>query len=163
MRAAARAALAAPAEGVVAVTGADAAAVEAALAGLGEGRLRTVRADDWVEGVAASLRAGLRALPDDARGAVVFLGDMPRVDGASAGRLAAAIEAGAAAAEFRHRGGPAHPVALSAALFPLLLAQRGDRGARVLLDGRADVARIDTDDPGAAFDVDRPADLAAGP
>lgn len=160
MRAAARLALAAPVGSCLALIGSDGPKVGAALGGLDEVRLRVVSVPGWEEGVAASLRAGLAALPPGARGVVVFLGDMPLVPPDLAARLVAALGAGAPAAEVRRAGQPAHPVAFGHELFPSLLALRGDEGGRRLLGGRADVARIDTDDPGAAFDVDRPEDLA---
>ena len=162
VRAAARTALTAPVDSCVATTGCDAAAVEAALEGRDAVRLRTLRVAGWEEGIAASLRAGLAALPPDSRGAVVFLGDMPLVPSDAAAALIAALEAGAAAAEMVHEGQPAHPVAFGTALFPALAALRGDRGGRGLLAGRTDVTRVSTPDAGAAFDVDVPRDLARG-
>ena len=39
--------------------------------------LKIVEAADWATGMAASLRAGIAALPAGAAGAYVFLGDMP--------------------------------------------------------------------------------------
>jgi molybdenum cofactor cytidylyltransferase len=164
VRASARIALAAPVESCIAVTGSEAELMEAALAGLGDGRLRIVRAPDWSEGLAASLRHGLAALPPDSHGIVVFLADMPLVPAASAGPLLAALERGAVAAEYvtTEAAGsrPAHPVAFSSALFPELAALTGDQGGRKLLAGRSDVHRIVTEHPGSTFDVDRPADLA---
>ena len=158
--AAARIALAAPVEFCVAVTGCDAEAVEAALAGLDAARLRIQRAEDWREGLAASLRAGLLALSADSRGVVVFLGDMPLVPPDAAARLIEALEAGASAAETVHRGQPAHPVAYGPGLYPALVSLRGDKGGRSLLAGRSDVVRLTAEDPGAVLDVDYPRDLA---
>ncbi|TNC71346.1 nucleotidyltransferase family protein [Rubellimicrobium roseum] len=161
VRASARRALAAPVDGVIAVTGCDAPEVEAALADLTDARLRIARAPDWAQGLSASLRRGLLALPPDCRGVVVFLGDMPRVPVGAAARLLDALSAGAPAAEILCDGRPAHPVAYAAALFPELLTLRGDTGGRRLLRDRPGVARIATKDPGAVFDVDRAEDLAA--
>lgn len=40
----------------------------------------------------------------------------------------------------------------------------GDQGGRPVLDALGEaVALIETDDPGAVFDVDRPEDLLTGP
>ena len=163
MCAAARAALAVPVDGCIAVTGCDADLVEAALAELGQGRLSVVRAPDWDEGLAASLRAGLAALPPTSRAVVVFLADMPLVQAAAAGPLLDAIERGAVAAEYMAAQGsnvrPAHPVAFSNGLFAELSRLTGDQGGRRLLAGREGVVTLSTTDPGATFDVDRPADL----
>lgn len=161
VRAAARAALAASVESCLVVTGCGAPGVEAALEGLGGPRLRVLRAAAWPEGLSASLRAGIAALPPDCAGAVVFLGDMPRIPHELGDRLIAALEAGAAGAEVLWAGRPAHPVAFARRLFPRLMALRGDAGGRQVLSGRRDVARIETDQPGAAFDVDRREDLEA--
>lgn len=160
IRASARVALAAPVESVFVVTGCDAAEVEAALNVLRGDRLRIVRASDWRLGLSASLRQGLLALPEDSRGAVVFLGDMPRVPADAATRLIEALSDGAAAAEFVHHGQPAHPVAFAAARFPALLALTGDSGGRRLMQQWPYVVRLETADPGAVFDIDRVEDLA---
>lgn len=161
VRASARIALAAPVEACIAVTGCDAALVEVALRGLGGGRLRIVHAPGWSEGVAASLRAGLAALPGGSRGVAVFLADMPLVPPAAAGPLLDALEGGAVGAEYVSDARPAHPVAFARALYPDLARLEGDAGGRRLLAGRTDVVRIATADPGATFDVDLPADLGS--
>lgn len=161
-RASARTALAAPVDHCIAVTGCDADLVAAALDGLGH-RLRLAHAADWGEGLAASLRCGLAALPTGSRGVVVFLADMPLVPPAAAAGLVQALAGGAVAAEAVSGPRPAHPVAFSAALYPELAALRGDQGGRRLLAGRAGVARVPTDDPGATYDVDVPADLDRPP
>lgn len=160
IRAAARRALAAPVEAVVAVTGSDSVEVEAALQALRDPRLTIARAPQWASGISASLRRGLLALPPDSRGAVVFLADMPLVPLDAAAHLIAALSGGALAAELVHDGQPANPVAYAAALFPDLLNLEGDSGGRRLLRGLPGVARIETDDPGAVFDIDRTEDLA---
>lgn len=159
VRAAARIALAAPVESCTVVTGSDADEVEAALEGLDAARLVKVRAPGWRAGLAASLRAGVASLPASSRGVVVFLGDMPLVPSTAAWLLLAALDEGAAGAEMRHRQGPAHPVAFGRVLFEDLLALQGDAGGRHILAGRDDVARFETEEAGAAFDIDRPEDL----
>ena len=164
VRASARIALAAPVDHCIAVTGCDAELVEAALEGLDPGRLRIVRAPDWSEGMAASLRFGIRSLPSDSRGVVVFLADMPLVPIAAARVLLEALEQGAIGAEYvtgpEPGAQPAHPVAFSRALYPALAALMGDQGGRRVLTGRHGIKRITTSHPGARFDVDYPADMA---
>jgi len=162
-----RAAFAAPAAGVVVVTGAGREAVQAAAHAFAErarqaGRLSFVYAPDHAEGMAASLRAGVAALPDEADGVLVFLGDMPLVPAAVAGALARALEQGALAAVPRFEGQHGHPVAFARSLFSDLLALQGDRGARALLTSLGDrLATEPADDPGVLLDVDRPDDLPA--
>ena len=162
IRASVATALGATVERVTVVTGADAEMISDALSALHDPRLNIVQAEDWADGMSASLTAGVAALPDDARAVVVFLGDMPCIPPALADRLLDAVMTGAPAAAVRSTHGPAHPVAFGAAVFPDLLVLSGDRGARSLLEGLGDaVVKIDCDDPGVVFDVDRPQDLLA--
>ena len=152
-------ALAAPVDGVVVVVGCRASEVRAALGDLTDPRLRIVEAPDWDDGLSASLRAGVEALPPEAESLAVFLGDMPLIDPSSVAPLIDAVEAGAVAARLDHADGPAHPIVFGRSLFPDLLRTRGDRGARSLLVGRDDIAVFTTPDDRAVFDVDRPEDL----
>jgi molybdenum cofactor cytidylyltransferase len=161
VRAAARTALASPVDGCTVIVGCDAALVEAAVADLGGSRLSVVRAPDWADGLSASIRRGIRALPTGSRGVVVFLADMPLLSADAVAPLIAALERGAIGAEYVYRGRPAHPVAFSCRLFEELSSLRGDVGGRHLLSGREDVVRIEAPDSGATYDVDRPSDLDA--
>jgi xanthine dehydrogenase accessory factor len=160
------AAFAAPARTVTVVTGAHADEVASAVrkfaaASTGASRLRIVHAADYAEGLSASLRAGLAALPASAAGAFVFLGDMPRTPPGVAAALAYAIGEGKAAAPM-HRGRRGHPVLVSRAMFEDLAALRGDQGAGGLLAGLGEaLALVEVEDGGVLFDVDSPADLAA--
>ncbi|WP_404480203.1 NTP transferase domain-containing protein [Novosphingobium sp. BL-52-GroH] len=106
-----------------------------------------------------TLKAGIAAA-GSAEGAFVFLGDMPRIPHAVAGRLARAIGP-AYAAMPRHAGRPGHPVLLSARAFPEIATLTGDEGAGRLLRRRADIVLEDCDDPAIHFDVDSPEDLAS--
>jgi xanthine dehydrogenase accessory factor len=160
------AAFAASARTVTVVTGAHADDIEAvarkfAAASTGASRLRMVHAPDYAEGLSASLRAGLGALPASAEGVFLFLGDMPRIPSGIAASLAAAIgEAKAAAPVYRGRRG--HPVLLSRALFGPLMQLRGDQGAGGLLAGLGDdLVLVEVEDGGVLFDVDVPEDLEA--
>jgi molybdenum cofactor cytidylyltransferase len=150
------AALAAPVAAVHVVTGADpAAAAHARARGA-----HIVEAAEHASGLAASLKAGVAALPPDATGALVLLGDMPRVPHAVLAPLVAAIEAGAAAAVPVFEGRIGNPAALSAALFPAVMALQGDRGARALIEGLGGaMVLVPSPDAGVLFDVDRPEDL----
>ena len=63
----------------------------------------------------------------------------------------------------RRQGRIGNPAALSARLFPQVLALEGDRGARVLIDSLGEaVVRIPAPDAGILFDVDSPDDLRSG-
>ena len=161
------AAFAAPVRTVILVTGAhagevgDAARTFAAGHGL-QDRLRIVHAADHAQGLSASIRAGVAALPAEAQGAFLFLADMPRPPHAMFRPLAGALAAGAKAAAPRFAGRRGHPVLVSRELFGKLLALEGDRGAGALLqDLGADLVLIDAPDDGVLFDVDEPGDLQA--
>jgi molybdenum cofactor cytidylyltransferase len=160
IEAALAAAYAAPVEGVTLVTGADPGVSKAARACAGARPLTVVLADGWSRGLSASLKAGIAALPEGAAGALVFLGDMPLIPHAVLAPLVQALAGGAPAAVPAWDGEIGHPAALSAALFPDILALEGDRGARALLErlGPA-LVRIAAPDDGVLFDVDRPSDL----
>ena len=158
------AACAAPACSVILVTGADAGVMPVALEwAMTEGeteRVRTIHAPNYSEGMGASLRAGIAALPTDSSGAFVFLGDMPRIPHAILPRLAAAIAGGAVAAAPVCQGRRGHPALLGAALFPALRNLKGDEGARAVLHGLGDrLVLVPTDDDGVLFDVDTPEQL----
>jgi molybdenum cofactor cytidylyltransferase len=143
---------------VVAVTGADDAAVQVALDSLA---VRVIHAPDWAEGMAATLRTGIAALNSDAAGVCVFLGDMPMVPTGLCAELALLAETSGYAARPRVSGKPGHPVAFTRAAFADLMALQGDAGANGLLRERRDVAYCDTADSGALLDIDTPDDLAA--
>lgn len=159
-----RTAFAAPTRGVLVVTGADPGvgpASEAFAERIGEsGRLRVVHAVDHGEGMAATLRAGVSALPEDMQGVFVFLGDMPRIPTAVLAPLARALEAGALAAAPVWAGVRGHPVVFAAALAPRLRVIRGDTGPRELLRSLGGaLTLVAAPDDGILFDVDTADDL----
>jgi CTP:molybdopterin cytidylyltransferase MocA/xanthine/CO dehydrogenase XdhC/CoxF family maturation factor len=162
-----RAAFAAPVRSVFVVVGAGGEAVAASArafaAAAGEAaRLRIVEAPDWADGMSASIRRGVEALPADADGLLLFLGDMPAVPQAVLQPLADALAAAAPAAAPVHGDRRGHPVALSRALLPRLQALEGDRGAAAILAALGEaLALIETADPGVCLDIDEPADLEA--
>ena len=82
-------ALASRAKPVIVVTGHEREKVEAALAGL---PVRFVHNPDYAEGLGTSLKTGIAAVPEEADGAIVCLGDMPQVDAALIDRLIAAFD-----------------------------------------------------------------------
>lgn len=159
------AAFAAPARTVTVVTGADAAEVAGAAQDFaarsgGAPRLRLVHAADHAEGMGASLRTGIAALPPDAAGAFVFLGDMPRVPHDLAAGMAVALTGVAAAVAPLCAGRRGNPVLLGAELFPRLRDLRGDQGARAVLQALGPrLALVETADEGVLFDVDLPGHL----
>ncbi len=161
VRHAAEAALEAGPRPVVVVLGAHAEAVRATLAGLD---LIRIENPDYRTGLASSLRAGLAALPPCCTGAVIVLGDMPRVTAAHIDRLmsafteAAATPAAVVPVQDGRRG---NPVLLNLRRLGEEIGRlAGDHGAGPLLRGRPDVLEI-PGDPATALDIDTPAGLAA--
>ena len=149
------------------VTGADGAVADAArdfAAHEGQSnRLRLVHAADHAEGMAATLRTGVAALPADTAGAFVFLGDMPLVPAAILPDLARAVAAGARAAAPVFEGHRGHPVLFAAALFPGLLALTGDEGARKVLGALGPaLALVQATDNGVLVDIDTRTQLEDG-
>lgn len=159
------AAFASPVRSVSVVWGADPVVADAASAfaeRTGEpARLRLVYAARHADGLSASLAAGLAALPADARGAFVFLGDMPRIASGLTTRMAEAFAGGAAAVAPEFDGQRGHPVLFGPLLWPRLQALSGDRGAGELLRGLGEtLALVPAPDDGVLFDVDRREDLS---
>ena len=158
------AAFAAPVRRVFVVWGADEGvrkAAEAFSAARGAvDRLRVVRAARFAEGLSASLKAGIAALPGDCEGVFVFLGDMPRIPAPVPRDLAKALASGAQAAAPIFDGRRGHPVLFGAALLPRLLDLTGDQGAGLLLKDLAGLATVAAPDDGVLYDVDRREDLA---
>jgi molybdenum cofactor cytidylyltransferase len=160
-------ALDSPTHAVFVVTGADGVEVSAAAQTFAErrgqaDRLNLVTAHDYAQGLSASLKAGLAALPQDASGALVFLGDMPVVPVDVSGKLANALANGALAAAPVHRGRRGNPVGLSRAVFDTVSRLEGDQGARMVLDELGPrLALVEIEDDGVLIDVDRPGDAPA--
>jgi len=138
---------------VLVVTGHEASDIEAALAGLS---LSFHHAPDFAEGMSASLRAGVDAVPADCPGALICLGDMPFVRPDTLDRLAG-FHTGQAALFPTYEGQRGNPVLLGRALFADIMLLTGDQGARAILKAIPDqVGELAVDDPGVLRDVDRP-------
>lgn len=116
------------------------------------------------EGMGASLRAGVHAAPADAGAYLVALADMPRITPPLIAALTACHAAAGTPIAIPVCGGRrGHPVMIAAGLREALLAVTGDVGAREIIRAHPEwVAEFETDDAGVLFDVDLPADLAAG-
>lgn len=109
-------------------------------------------------GMGYSIATGVGARPH-APGWLVLPGDMPLVRSDTLRGVARGL-AQHAVAYAQYRGRRGHPVGFAAELFSELLMLRGDEGARRLV-ARYPAHPVDVDDPGALFDVDNRADLAA--
>jgi molybdenum cofactor cytidylyltransferase len=154
-------ALASRARPVIVVTGHQRERVEAALAGL---PVKFVHNAAFADGLGASLRTGIVALPAEADGVIVCLGDMPQVDAAMIDRLIGALDPdkGALIAVPTIAGQRGNPVVWSRRFFSDLMAIEGDIGARHLI-GRYSEAVVEVPLNGAAAltDIDTPEALEA--
>lgn len=156
LHAALAAARAAPVDGVTVVTGADAADVGSAIDAF-DPAMRRVHAPGYAEGMSASLRVGVAALPADTDAVFVFLGDMPGVPYVVLQGLADAVRSGATAAAPVFQGRRGNPVVLARELFAAIATLTGDAGARPILQGLGTrVALVESPDDGVLFDVDTP-------
>jgi molybdenum cofactor cytidylyltransferase len=153
--------LASRADPVVVVTGHQADAMRAAL---GDRQVIFAHNPDYACGLSSSLAAGLAALPDDAEGVVIGLGDMPRITAAQIDRLIAAFNPldGRSICVPTVRGKRGNPVLFATRFVPEMRGIGGDVGARHLIGEHAEeVVEIELDDDAALLDVDTPEALAA--
>jgi len=155
--------LASHARPVVVVTGYERERVEAVLAGR---PVLFAHAEDYAEGLSASLRTGLAALPPDAEGVVVCLGDMPLVSSAMIDRLIAAFdpEEGRAIVMPTFRGKQGNPMLWSREFIPDMMQITGDVGARHLVGKHADrVVEVEMADDAVLRDFDTTDTLKKAP
>lgn len=114
-----------------------------------------VIAEDWAEGMSASLRAGLESLEDTAaHAALVSLVDLPDVDESVVRRVLSAGADSAALIRTTYGGRPGHPVVIGREhWFGVQAAAVGDRGARDYLANHA-LVEVECGDLATGLDVD---------
>lgn len=139
------------------------------MAGVRLAGARVVQCADWADGLSASLRAGVAALPAGTASVLILLGDQPLVTppvitlvleaaeqafGAAPGAGLPPVDAVRAS----YHGVPGHPVALGPRLLSLVPALRGDAGARDLL-ADVEVRLVEAGHLGDGTDIDTPEHL----
>jgi CTP:molybdopterin cytidylyltransferase MocA len=139
-------------ERIVVVLGSDAERVGTATA------VETVLAEDWAEGIAASLRTGIAAVAD-ADAVVLTLADQPFVSPAAIEAVLERLDDPAPAVRAVYDGKPGHPVLIKRELYPEIAELRGDEGARDLLTARG-VVQVECGYLARPDDIDTKADLA---
>lgn len=115
---------------MIVVLGAHADAVRA---GVDLGGVEVVEAEDWEEGQAASLRAGVASLPREIDGAVVLLGDTPFITPQVIAGALDHLTPGVDVARATYGGTPGHPVVLGRSALARVPDLRGDVGARAIM------------------------------
>lgn len=125
---------------------------------LAELDVRHVDNEEWDSGMGSSLRAGIRALPEDCRGVLILLCDQPMIE---AGHLETLIAAWCEQPEriiaAQYGDGLGVPAIFPAAYFDALRRLTGDSGAKPLLTANADeVVQVPLQE--AALDIDTQAD-----
>jgi len=161
VRIAAEQALASHAAPVIVVTGHEREKVEAALAGL---PVSFAHNAGYAEGLGPSLRAGIAAVPKEADGVIVCLGDMPQVDAQLIDKLLAAFdpEKGALVVVPSIGGRRGNPVVWARRFFADLMTVQGDIGARHLISSYPEaVVEVPVAGDAALTDVDTPESLSA--
>ena len=141
---------------VVVVTGHEADRVEEVLAGADA---RLVHNSEYRNGLSASIRAGLAAVPESTQAAVICLGDMPLIKSKHVDKLVAAFDP----SEGREicvpvfEGKRGNPVLFARRFFAEIAAVRGDVGARHLIGEYEEfVCEVAMDDRAVLVDVDSP-------
>jgi molybdenum cofactor cytidylyltransferase len=139
---------------VTVVLGANAAEIGMALPPVG-----LIVNREWQEGIASSIRAGVRRLPGACDAVLVLLADQPRVSAASLQRLVAAWRAQPRQiVASRYGSVTGVPAIFPRWSFEELCALRGDVGARAVIARYPDRV-LALAHPEAAIDIDRPEDL----
>ncbi|MAY88468.1 MAG: 4-diphosphocytidyl-2C-methyl-D-erythritol synthase [Pseudooceanicola sp.] len=132
-----------------------------ALAGLD---VTTLPVPDAAEGMNASLRAGVAALPSGTPAAMVLLADLPELTTDDLIRVGTAFDPAQTAAwrGTTEDGKPGHPIVFAARLFPQLLALQGDSGGREVVGPLGDaVGLVPLPEQRARLDLDTPEAWAA--
>lgn len=131
----------------------------------GDGRWRYVENTDAAQGIASSLRAGLREVDPQSSGAMIALGDMPFISATLIDQLCAAFELCRGAAivfPSAPDGRQGHPVVWPRRFFEALLALDGDQGGKSVLAANREFWHSVIVDDGAIFiDIDTEDDLRA--
>lgn len=142
----------------IVVTGHDAEGVRNALSGRG---LRFIHADDYAEGQAHSVSAGMRAVPDYWQAAIMALGDMPLIQPKLLRTMADRARSDAILIP-RHEGHRGNPVLWGRDWFPALSHLTGDTGARQLFAPAGEsLTFLDWPDDTILCDADTPEQLEA--
>jgi CTP:molybdopterin cytidylyltransferase MocA len=117
------------------------------------------------EGMSASLKAGIAALPAGSPAVMILLADLPELEATDLGRVLDAVAPESGTRVWRGataEGKPGHPLVIHAELFPAFQALAGDTGGReVLAEYRDRTQLIPLPGQRALRDLDTPEAWAA--
>jgi len=128
--------------------------------------VRYVHAHDYADGLSASLKAGIAAVPEDCAAALVCLGDMPLVTGRMIDRLLSHYDPdeGRLIVLPTFRGKQGNPMLWDRRFFPEILEITGDSGARFLLGKHIEsVVEVEMADDAVLRDFDTTESLTTLP
>jgi molybdenum cofactor cytidylyltransferase len=148
---------------ILVVLGHQAEQIEHALGGR---PVRYVHAQDYAEGLSASLKAGIAAIPPECQAALVCLGDMPLVTGRMIDRLLSMYdpEEGRMIVLPTFRGKQGNPMLWDRRYFQEILSITGDSGARFLVGKHAEaVVEVEMADDAVLRDFDTTESLSTLP
>jgi len=156
------AAMASPLAHIVLVLGPNAMEVRGALGLLPQGpRLKLIFNEHHTEGMASSIRAGIREIKNDFPSCMLVLGDQPLLDAATIELLLKAFWSSTQeiCVPFG-RGVRGQPVIFGRRFYEELMALKGDVGGRGILEAHPEeVLEVQVPDPEVLMDVDTPEDL----
>lgn len=143
----------------IVVVGADGERVEEVITKL---QVRVIHNADYAQGMASSIRAGVRAAGRGRTGYGICLGDMPDVQPSTFEHLAGALHENPQSIVIPvYEGMDGHPVFFGSRFYDSLLNLRGDAGGRDLIDRNPyAVIRIPVSDSGILMDIDTDADFS---
>ena len=119
-------------------------------------RITKIFNPDWSEGIASSIRAGVKSLTPDIDAVLFLLVDQPSVSTELIDSiLSTSVSTGQSMVACEYGGTVGVPALFRRDCFPKLLALSGDRGARLLLESDpGSVARVPF--PQGVVDIDAP-------
>jgi molybdenum cofactor cytidylyltransferase len=138
---------------VIVVLGSSAGVISPVLAGK---PVTAVINEEWQEGIASSIRAGLAQVVEASQAALFVPADLPYLAPATIDAVCSHyLASGKPIVIPTCRGQRGNPALFARALFPELQALHGDRGGRVLFGAHQDdIAMIEVGDEGILVDVD---------
>ncbi|WP_299918092.1 nucleotidyltransferase family protein [uncultured Roseobacter sp.] len=121
--------------------------------------------EDAAEGMNASIRTAIAALPDDAPAAMLLLGDLPELTEDDLRQVMAAVDLDSEVLIWRgatQAGKAGHPIVFSARLFDALKTISGDSGGRSVVKAAGNNVRlVPLRGHRARMDLDTPEEWAA--